>query len=105
MKHPDGKNNLHQTRDRKLTDQYYFVQRLRNKNTRFSIDPAYTFASAAYLEKKQLQGNINVSYLRGKETRSKDGVSTYHLEDGFSVFDKISNTPKYWKNAKYEMLG
>ena len=104
MKHPDGKNNLHQSRNKKLTDQYYFVQRLRNRNTRFSIDPAYTFAAAAYLEKKQLQGNINVSYLRGKETRSKDGVSTFHLEDGFSVFDKISNTPKYWQNAKYEMF-
>ena len=30
MKHPDGKHNLHQSRERKLTDQYYFVQRLRN---------------------------------------------------------------------------
>jgi hypothetical protein len=28
----------------------------------------------------------------------------YSLEDGFSVFDKISNTPSYWKTAKYEML-
>ena len=31
-------------------------------------------------------------------------MSTFSLEDGFSVFDKISNTPKYWKTAKYEML-
>ena len=30
MKHPDGQNNLHHTRVRKLTEQYYFVQRLRN---------------------------------------------------------------------------
>ena len=51
-----------------------------------------------------MQSNINISYLRGKETRSPDGISTFHLEDGFSVFDKISNTPKYWKTAKYEML-
>ena len=104
MKHPDGKNNLHQDRKVKLTDQYYFVERLRNKDTRFSNDPAYVFAAAAYLEKKQLQSNINVSYQRGKEIKSLEGVSTFHLEDGFSVFDKISNTPKYWKNAKYEML-
>ena len=87
-----------------MTDQYYFVQRLRNKDTRFSTDPAYTFAAASYLEKKQLQSNINMSYQRGKESRSADGVSTFTLEDGFSVFDKISNTPKYWKTAKYEML-
>ena len=28
MKHPDGRNNLHQKRDKKLTDQYYFIQRI-----------------------------------------------------------------------------
>ena len=79
MKHPDGKHNLHQSRDRKLTDQYYFVQRLRNKDTRFSSDPAYIFAAAAYLEKKQLQSNIKISYQRGKESKSADGVSTFNL--------------------------
>ena len=104
MKHPDGKNNIHHQRTRKLTEQYYFVQRLRNKDMRFSTDPAYTFAAAAYLEKKQLQSNINISYQRGNEIKSPEGISTFHLQDGFSVFDKISNTPKYWKTAKYEML-
>ena len=67
MKHPDGKNNLHQKRARKLTDQYYFVQRLRNKDTRFSTDPSFVFAAAGFLEKKQLQRNVNVTYQRGKE--------------------------------------
>ena len=95
MKHPDGKNGLDQQRERKLSDQYYFVQRLRNKDDRFSSDPAYTFASAAYLEKKQLQRNINVSFNRGKKSITPSGKKTYSLEDGFSVFDKISNTPSY----------
>ena len=104
MKHPDGKNGLHQQRDRKLTDQYYFVQRLRNKDQRFSTDPAYVFAAAAYLEKNQLQRNINVSFQRGKQSVSPSGQKTYSLDDGFSVFDKIKNTPAYWKTAKYEML-
>ena len=104
LKHPDGKNHLHHQRERKLSDQYYFVQRLRNKDPRFSTDPSYIFAAAAYLEKKQLQSNVNISYQRGKEIRSSEGTSTLHLEDGFSVFDKIKNTPKYWKTAKYEML-
>ena len=104
MKYPDGKNGLHQERERKLTDQYHFVQRLRNKDERFSSDPSYVFASAAYLEKKQLQRNINVSFNRGKKSVSSSGENTYSLDDGFSVFDKISNTPSYWKTAKYEML-
>ena len=104
MKFPDGLNGLHQKRERKLTDQYHFVQRLRNKDPRFSTDPSYVFATAAYLEKKQLQRNINVSYQRGTLSTSELGQKTYSLTDGFSVFDKISNTPAYWKTAKYEML-
>lgn len=31
MKHPGGNNNLHQKREVKLRDQYYFAQRLRNR--------------------------------------------------------------------------
>ena len=104
MKHPDGQNKLHQERGKKLSDQYYFVQRIRNNDTRFSSDPSYVFSAAAYIEKKQLQKNINVSYLRGKEKSSENGCSTYSLDDGFSVFDNICNTPKYWKTAKNEML-
>ena len=104
MKNPDGKNGLHQERTKRLSEQDYFIQRLRNMDTRYSEDPSYLFAAAAYLEKKQLQRHVNVSYLRGKESKSSDGISTYSLNDGFSVFDKISNTPKYWKTAKYEML-
>ena len=102
MKHPDGRTGLCQSRDRKLSDQYYFVQRLRNRDDRFSSDPVYIFASAAYLEKKQLQRNINVSFNRGKKSTTPTGDNMYSLEDGFSVFDKISNTPLYWKTAKYE---
>ena len=100
MKHPDGKNGMYQERERKLSDQYYIVQRLRNKDSRFSDDPSYSFACASYLEKKQLQRNVNISFQRGKKTAS----GSYSLEDGFSVFDKIKNTPTYWRQAKYEML-
>ena len=52
MKHPTGGYNLHHKRKRKLSDQYYFVQRLRNKNQLYSKDPTYIFAAAQFLEKK-----------------------------------------------------
>ena len=104
MKHPDGRNGIHESRDRRLTDQQYITQRLRNKDSRFSSDPSYVFACAAYLEKMQLQRNVNISFQRGKQSVSSSGQNTYSLEDGFSVFDKIKNTPTYWKTAKYEML-
>ena len=104
MKHPTGKFNLHHKRKRKLNDQYYFVQRLRNKDKQFSRDPAYLFAAAQYIEKKQFQRNINVSFMRGKKSLTNQGETTYKLDDGFSVFDNTSITPKYWQTAKYEMM-
>ena len=103
MKHPDGKFNLHHPRQVKLTDQYYFIQRLRNVDSRFRDDPSYLFAALAYIEKKQLQRNINISFMRGKRSTSTTGESTYNLENAFSVFDNTSNTPSYHKKSKYEM--
>ena len=104
MKHPTGEYNLHFKRDTKLSDQYYFVQRLRNRDRRFSADPPYIFAAFQYLEKKQFQRNINVSFMRGKKSVNNFGDVSYRLEDGFNVFDNTSNTPKYWQTAKYEMI-
>ena len=104
MKFPDGLNGLHQKRDVKLSDQYYFVQRLRNSDPRFSDDMSYLFAAACYLEKRALQQNINISYQRGKKVRGESGAVSYKLEDGFNVFDKIPNTPKYWQTFRHEMM-
>ena len=50
MKHPDGNYNLHQDRQKKLTDQYYFVQRMRNKDQRFSTDPSYIWKRNSFKE-------------------------------------------------------
>ena len=58
----------------------------------------------AYLEKKQLQRNINISGTRGRQVKDKDGGITYELDDGYTVLDDVKNTPRYWKKAKYEML-
>ena len=59
MMHPNGKNGLHESRNVKLSDQYYFVQRLRNLDTRFSDEPSYIFAAASYLEKRAMETIIN----------------------------------------------
>ena len=102
---PDGQNHLHQKRNVRLTDQYYFAQRLRNKDPRFASNTGYIYAAACYLEKQQLQRNINLSYRHGRETKvSNDGIKSYKLDDGNNVFNKVSNTPKYWQTTKFEML-
>ena len=51
-----------------------------------------------------MQRNVNLSFRRGKKTTNKEGENTYQLHDAYTVFDKITNTPKYWQTAKYEML-
>jgi exonuclease III len=100
--HPDGKNGIHEPRQ-KLTDQNYFVQRIMNKDRRFANNPGYVFAATAFVEKKQMERNIGVSFLRGKANKSDDGTS-YSLDDPCSVLDNVKNTPRYWQKAKFELI-
>ena len=102
--HPTGQNKMFQDRKRKLTPQQYLVQRLRNKDTRFEQCTPYVFAAAAYLEEKQMERNIGVSFSKGKVSVSDNGNKSYKLEDAYSVLDDVKGTPKYWKKNKMEML-
>ena len=104
--HPDGKYGLNEKREItvKLTDQSYFKQRIRNKDSRFIDNKPYLYSAVAYVERKQLQNNINLSYTKGKKSISADGTIQYELDDAFQVFENIKNTPRYWRKAKYEML-
>ena len=63
--HPNGKYGLNEKRETtvKLTDQSYFKQRFRNEDSRFIDNKAYLYYSVAYVERKQLQNNINLSLL------------------------------------------
>ena len=101
---PDGKYGLHYSRAVKLSDQYYFIQRICNKNPIFARSPAYVYAAVAHTELKQLQRNINLSYSRGKEMQNTDGLKTLKLDDPYCVLDDIKQTPRYWKKSKYEMF-
>ena len=50
------------------------------------------YAAIGYLEKKQLQRNINLANTRGKEVIGEKGEKAYVLEDGYRVLDNIKNT-------------
>ena len=104
LHNPDGKNGKDHERSVKITDQYYFIQRICNQDARFAKSPAYVYAAVAFLEKKQLQRNINISYTHGKQIKDKDGNTELDLDDGYAVLQDISGTPKYWKKYKYELL-
>ena len=102
--HPDGQFGIHHKRKARLTDQQYFEQRLLNKDPRFSTSPGYIFAAAAYIEQKQLSSKANISFMRGKKTLNGEGINQYELDDAFTTFEGVKNTPKYWQKVKYEMI-
>ena len=101
---PDGKYGLHHSRETRLMDQYYFVQRICNKEQIFARSPAYVYAAVAHTELKQIQRNVNLSYSRGKEINSGEGIKTLKLDDPYAVLDDIKQTPRYWRKAKFEMF-
>ena len=102
--HPDGKSSLHSERQVKLNDQDYFVQRVMNQDARFAENPAYVFAAIAYIEKKQIERNKGISFIRGKSKNEADGSKSYTLDDPYSVLDNIKNTPRYWQKTRYELI-
>ena len=102
--HPDGKYGLHNKRKVKLSNPNYFVQRIRNEDRRFEENPGYVFAAASFVEKRQLQNNANISFSRGKKMKNNDGEAVYSLNDPYTVFENIKNTPKYWRKFIYEMI-
>ena len=97
LNNPDGSNGKDQERKVCLTDQKFFIQRICNKERRFSKSAAYMYAAIGYLEKKQLQRNVNMANTRGKEVINSMGEKAYMLDDGYSVLDDIKNTPRYWR--------
>ena len=42
--------------------------------------------------------------MRGKKTINKEGIAQFDLNDAFTIFDGIKNTPKYWQSVKYDMI-
>ena len=101
---PDGKYGLHYEREKRLSSQYYFIQRICNQNPKFARSPSYVYAAVGHTELKQLQRNINLSYSRGRESDTCDGVKILKLEDPYAVLDDIKQTPRYWRKCKYEMF-
>ena len=101
---PTGDNNLNCQRKVKLPVQQFFQQRLFNINRRFASCPSFVFAAVQYVENKQLTGNINIAFNRGKATKAEDGGTIYTLHDPFSVLDNIKGTPRYFRKKKNEFI-
>ena len=91
---PTGKNGMNQERKVKLSNVAYIDQRLKNCNPVFSQCSSLLYAYLSYIENKQMSNACNISVQRGYKKKNADGSSLYHLEDAYSVFDNVSNTPR-----------
>ena len=101
----DGSNGLHQeNRPVRLSDQQYFKQRLLNKNRKFAQDPSYVFAAAIHTVKKQINGNMSISFTTGKKVTGQGGKISYSQHDAWSVLSGIKNTPRFWREKKGEII-
>ena len=102
--HPSGKFGLHHERKCKLSPQVYFNQRLLNIDDRFSKDPCYLFMAAYYVERYALERYINISGQKGKPKVNENGETSFELNDQFDVFKKLKGSPKFWQNARNELV-
>ena len=75
-----------------------------NYNEQFANTAAFVFAAFAFVEKKQLDRNVNISFMRGKPRKGNSGNTVYSLEDPYSVLDNSPGTPRYWQRKKYELI-
>jgi len=51
----NGSNGKDEKRKVLLSDQNYFIQRILNKDLRFTKTPTYIYAAIGYLEKRQFK--------------------------------------------------
>ena len=87
-----------------MSPQVYFNQRLLNIDDRFSKDPCYLFMAAYYVERNALERYINISGQRGIPSVNENGETSFKLNDQFDVFKKLKGSPKFWQNARNELV-
>merc|ERR1711884_999460 len=63
---PSGNFGLHHERAIPLTSRMYFIQRLMNKDKRFSKDLAYLFMAQQFCERQSLEKQIHIAGRKGK---------------------------------------
>ena len=101
---PSGIYGIDHKREIRLTKQMYFNQRLLNKDERFSTDPYFVFMATSYIERLQLEKQINISGLKGVSSVQTNGQTKLNVKDPFDVFKKLSGSPKFWQNARNELI-
>ena len=100
---PKGRWGIDHPREQKLTTQEFNNQRFLNEDPRFPKDKAFLFYSQQRQEKEQLESAIQISGQKGKVTGKGSNVEL-QLHDPCNVMQKLKGSPKYWQNARNELI-
>ena len=104
LKHPTGRYGLDFNRAIRLSKKEYFRARLFHYSGIFANDNDYLFMSQQFMERAQLEGQIDIITQKGVMINGPDGIKSMKLSDAFSVFKKISGTPKFWQQKRNNLL-
>ena len=107
----DGKYGPHFERDKKLSYQQYFCQRIQNVDKRFAKDEDFIFVAQLVNERQQLERQIDISVQKGKLVKTDEGMKVVQPNAAFNLLKTIPGSPGYWHAfrqeiyAKLEQLG
>ncbi len=101
---PTGKYGCDFDREKKVSKQKYFNQRMLNIDHRFSRDMSYLFAAQQRVEREQIEQQFNLVVQKGKVTEGMDGKTIMSTTDNFAAFKRIRGTPKYFQQVRNELI-
>merc|ERR1711884_324192 len=53
---------------------------------------------------EKLEKQCNISFTRGSLSKTPEGVEVMQVKDGFAAFRNIRGSPKYWQQARNELI-
>lgn len=101
---PTGKYDLGHERAKPLSTQKYFNQRCLNVDQRCAKDTSWLLAAQYRDEMEKLEKQCNISFTRGSLSKTREGVEVMQVKDGFAAFRKVRGSPKYWQQARNELI-
>ena len=89
---PSGRNTLSDEREKKISTQQFFCQRIMNKNSRFAENSACLFCAQQRVQREQLERQCDVLFRKRKTERIDSGTIKINQDDVQTVFHPLRGT-------------
>ena len=100
----DGKYGPHFKREKKLSFQQFFCQRIQNVDKRFAKDEDFIFVAQQVNERNQLEKQIDISVQKGQLVNTDEGLQVVQPNAAFNLLKSIPGSPGYWQAFKQEIF-